>query len=126
MRYRRVATGSLIGELAFSRSGVLGVVAGVSRYLVQAPLTVLGVRAAVGTAPVGSAILIDVDKNGTTIFTTQAHRASIAAAANATSAEAVPDVSGFIAGDYLTVDIDQIGSGTAGSDLMVVIRYQLV
>jgi hypothetical protein len=105
---------------AFSKSGALTVGAGVSRLPIGAACTVVNVRAMVGTAPAGSAVTVDVNKNGTTLFTTQGNRPSIAAGANASGA-AVPDVTALAAGDYLTVDVDAIGSGTAGSDLTVII-----
>jgi hypothetical protein len=34
-----------------------------------------------------------------------------------------PDVTSWAAGDYLTVDIDQIGSTVAGANLVVVVVY---
>jgi hypothetical protein len=36
----------------------------------------------------------------------------------------VPDVTAVAAGDLLSVDIDQVGSSTAGSDLVVAIEFQ--
>lgn len=107
----------------FDQSGVLSVTAGTGRLTFPAAVTILGVVAAVNTAPVGAAILADVNKNGTTIFTTQANRPSIAAAGFA-STTATPDVTAFAAGDYMTVDIDQVGSTTPGNDLTVTIRYR--
>jgi hypothetical protein len=84
--------------------------------------TITGVRASVGTAPAGAAIIIDVNKNGTTIFTTQANRPTIAAAANTSGNVTNADVTTIAAGEYLTIDIDQIGSTTAGADLTVQIE----
>jgi hypothetical protein len=84
--------------------------------------TITGVRASVGTAPAGAAIIIDVNKNGTTIFTTQANRPTIAAAANTSGNVTNVDVTTIAAGEYLTIDIDQIGSTTAGADLTVQIE----
>lgn len=83
---------------------------------------VVGVMAAVSTAPTGASILVDVNINGTTIFTTQANRPSIAASGTVSSL-ATPDVAAadFTAGQYLTVDIDQIGSTLPGEDLVVTI-----
>ena len=77
-----------------------------------------------GTAPTGQAILVDVNKNGVTLFTTQANRPTIAAAAFQDVSEAVPDVTAIAAGDYLTVDIDQVGSAVLGADLTVNIRWR--
>lgn len=81
--------------------------------------TISGVRASVGTAPAGASIIIDISKNGTTIFTTQANRPTIAAATNTSGNVTTMDVTTVAAGEYLTVDIDQIGSTTAGADLTV-------
>ena len=74
------------------------------------------------TAPTGASIVVDVNKNGTTIFTTQANRPTVAAAGNV-SGQAVPDVTSLAVGDYLTVDIDQVGSTIAGADLVVVLKF---
>jgi hypothetical protein len=116
---------NVLEEMApFSGAGTLAVGAGVGRFRFPFPATIIGVTAAVNTAPVGAAIILDVDKNGTTIFTTQANRPSIADGANATASEAVPDVTSMSAGDYLTVDRDQVGSTAAGADLTVFIRYR--
>jgi len=108
----------------FAGSGVLTTGTGVSRYRFPFTALVLGVSAAVATAPAGADIIIDVNKNGTTIFTTQANRPTITAGTNATTTEAVPDVPAIAIGEYLTVDRDQIGSGTPGSDLTVFVRYR--
>lgn len=76
---------------------------------------------AANTASSGSAIIVDVNKGGTTIFTNQANRPQIAVGAN-TGTSGVPDVTALAAGDYLTFDIDQIGVGTTGADLTVHVR----
>lgn len=107
----------------YSVSGALVVAAGKSRFRAPFPITLSAVSAAIDTAPVGAAVIVDVNKNGTTVFTTQANRPSIAAGANS-AAEVVPDVVSVAAGDVITVDVDQIGSTTAGSDLSVMVRYR--
>ena len=76
-----------------------------------------------GTAPTGAAIICDVNKNGTTIFTTQSNRPQIAASAQAGAEITNMDITAFAVGDVLTVDIDQVGSTVIGSDLTVVVRY---
>jgi hypothetical protein len=80
----------------------------------------VNVRASLGSAPSGAAVIVDVNKNGTTVFTTQANRPSIAAA-GFVSTKVTPDVTTLSDGDYMTVDIDQIGSSVAGSDLTVTV-----
>lgn len=107
----------------FEQGGTLSVSVGTGRLTFPVAATILGVVAAVNTAPTGAAILCDVNKNGTTIFTTQGNRPSIAAAGFA-SATATPDVTAFAAGDYMTVDIDQVGSTAPGTNLTVTVRYR--
>lgn len=93
----------------------------VRRYFSHAG-TFTNVVAGVGTQPTGASILVDINKNGTTIFTTQANRPTILASTSSDTSS-VPDVTTFVAGDYLTVDIDQIGAGVAGADLVIVVEY---
>lgn len=113
-------------NLLFSKSGVLTVVAGVSRVPIHGgTFTIIGVYAMVNTAPTGASVLIDVNKNGTTIFTTQSNRPTIAVSTNG-DASGTPDVTSVTTGDYLTVDVDQIGSTVAGSDLVVSVRMQRI
>lgn len=81
-------------------------------------LTIVKVKLYARTAPVGAALIVDVNKDGTTIFTTQGNRPSIADGAN-TGDSGTPDVTTLSEGDRLDVDIDQVGSGTAGSDLTI-------
>ena len=84
---------------------------------------IVDVRAYVDTAPTGASLIADVNKNGTSIFTTQANRPTIAAAGNASSTTA-PDTTAVAAGDRLTIDVDQIGSGAAGADLYVTVTIR--
>jgi hypothetical protein len=96
---------------------------GVSRQYFEAPYTVTNVRASVGTAPTGSSIICDVKKNGTTIYTTSGNRPTIAISTNTATANN-PDITSISAGDYLTVDVDQVGSTIAGADLTVSITLR--
>lgn len=82
-------------------------------------LQVRSVRSTVGTPPTGASLIVDVNKNGTTVFTTQANRPTIAIDANTSGKVTNMDVTTLNDGDFLTVDIDQVGSGTAGADLVV-------
>ena len=108
----------------FTFSGDLAV--GASPFRIYNPLgvsvTISKVFLAASTAPTGAAIIADIHKDATTIFTNQAHRPQIAAAAN-TGETTTIDVATWAAGEYLTAEIDQIGSGTAGANLVVHIVY---
>ncbi|MGH3372475.1 MAG: hypothetical protein ACRDPR_21015, partial [Nocardioidaceae bacterium] len=110
-------------EVTFSRTGALSApLAGALRWSPKRAITITGVRANVGTAPVGASILVDVNKNGVTIFSTQSNRPTIPAAGTTDDADAI-DLPAVSAGQFLTVDIDQVGSTTPGSDLTVTILY---
>jgi hypothetical protein len=105
----------------YSKQGSLAVAPGTIRMPIDGTYTIINARAMVGTAPTGTDIILDINKNGSTIFTTQANRLHITAGTNSSGASASPDIISLVANDYLTVDIDQIGSVTPGSDLSVVV-----
>lgn len=82
------------------------------------------VSARVGTAPTGANLNVDINKNATTsIFSTTF---AIASGANTTSTTTFDtSVYELSADDYLTFDIDQVGSATAGADLSVTVEVVL-
>lgn len=100
------------------KTGALSVAAGVARVPIPFAARLIGVAAAVNTAPVGSAITLDVNVNGTTVFTNQAQRPGIAAGVNS-AVVSLSQPATLAVGDMVSVDVDAIGSGTAGSDLGV-------
>lgn len=66
-------------------------------------------------------LAVDINKNGTTIFTTQTKRPMITAGNNSDESD-TPDVLTFAKGDRITWDIDSVGTATAGgNDLMLTI-----
>jgi hypothetical protein len=82
------------------------------------------VYGAVGTAPVGADMLVDIHKDGTTIFTTQSNRLTIEDGESTGSATVTAaEIMDFAAGTVFELDVDQVGSGTAGSDLAVTIAF---
>lgn len=87
-------------------------------------ITLTEVFVSAGTAPTGGPLTIDVHKNGTTVFSAQAERPSIAAGTN--KASATPKVTGnpVVLGkdEYLTIEVDVVGTTVAGSDLRVEVR----
>lgn len=107
----------------FAVTGTIAVATGKSRIYLEHDYVVETVRAAVHTAPAGAALVVDVNKNGTTIYTDQANRPSIAVGTNSATGNN-PAVTTLAAGDYLTVDVDQVGSATAGADLTVTVRVR--
>jgi hypothetical protein len=112
-----------IEAYTFSVTGVVAVATGKSRIYLEGDYVVETVRAAVNTGPTGAALVVDVNKNGTTIYTDQSDRPSITAGTNSATGNE-PAVTALAAGDYLTVDVDQAGSTAAGSDLTVTVRVR--
>jgi hypothetical protein len=83
--------------------------------------TIVTARYMLDDAPTGSSSIVDIHLNGTTIFTTQANRPTIAIDEE-DSGNSTPDVTSFSAGDYFQFFIDQIGSGNSGSDGIVTLE----
>jgi len=110
---------------AFSKGGTLTTGTGTFRFPIKGgTFAIVSIAAMVGTAPTGGTTLkVDVNKNGTTIFGTQANRPIWTASANAATV-GTHSVTSVTDGDYLTVDIDDVGSTVAGADLVVVVRLQ--
>lgn len=90
-------------------------------------MTVTGVRASVNTAPAGSTIIVDINE-GETPTTILSTKLTIDAGEKTSTTAATPAVISdtALADDAaVSVDIDQIGSGTAGKGLRVwIIGYR--
>lgn len=80
-------------------------------------LTLIAVRLWAGTAPTGASLIVDVNKNGTTMFSSGKPTLT---ATNQTSKTTGPSTTNLDDGDYLTVDVDQIGSTLAGGGPLLV------
>ena len=85
--------------------------------------TITAVRASVTTAPVGSALTVDINESGSTILSTKLTiDAGEKTSTTAATAAVISDTS--IADDAeMTIDIDAVGSSTAGAGLKVTIYY---
>lgn len=92
------------------------------RYYFTAAAVITNIVASVGTAPTGAAIIANVNKNGTTLFTTLGNRPTIVIGAF-TDLSSVPDVTTINPGDYLSIDVLQVGSLVAGANLVVQVYY---
>ncbi len=88
--------------------------------------TIIRVDASVITAPTDADLRIDLEKGGTnSIFDTNDYVAITDGNTEGNSTDMVAVHSVLAAGDYLTVDIDQVGSTVAGADLSVSIEFRL-
>lgn len=90
-------------------------------------MTLTSISASVSTAPVGANLIADVNEGGTSIMTTD--KLVIDDGETSTSTAATPPAltdTSLASGAVITVDVDQIGSTTAGAGLKVyLVGYQV-
>lgn len=103
----------------------LSVRTGQGKFYFPVVATLIGVSITVGTAPVGADVIVDLNLDGTTIFTDQANRPRILSGQTVSGETTLLDVTAVAKGQYLTADIDQIGSTVPGADLTVTVRYRI-
>jgi len=97
---------------------------GVFEILIPYDITITQIIAYADTAPTGADLLIDVLKNGTTIFTDQSKRTKIVDGNNASDiTTGIPDIAPASAGDRIRVDISQVGATIAGGNHLTVTLY---
>jgi spermidine/putrescine-binding protein len=82
--------------------------------------TISRVRAYAQTAPTGADLQIDVNKNGTTVFSSTF---AISAGANSATSTSIAAAGTFAIGDRISIDIDQIGSTVAGAKVAIVVEW---
>jgi len=104
--------------------GALVVTAGVGEaYVSPSTAEIVAVYLHCGTQGTAGSTIVDVNKNGVTIFTVQANRSTLAwNDADGVAKSGTPDVVDLAEGDILTVDIDQVATGAA--DMTVVIALK--
>ena len=83
------------GIFTMSSDEVLTAAANKARFIAPCDGKILAVKACSLSAPAGSSIILDVNKGGTTIFTTQANRPTIAAAATTATLAGDPEIVDF-------------------------------
>ena len=84
--------------------------------------TIVSVNLYRRTAGSSGSTIVDVNKNGTTVFTTQANRPAVTTAQSQATA-ANMDVTSVSAGDVLSVDVDQVEGGSP-EDIVVSVRVR--
>jgi hypothetical protein len=116
--------GAYLQMLRHALSGTLAVGAGALRYTNRsaAGLTLREVHLALGTAPAGAALIVDVNLDGVSIFASPTHRPQVAAGA-VDGSSALIGTPAWAANAVLTVDVDQVGSSVPGADLVVTVVY---
>lgn len=110
----------------FTHVGLLSVGVGTIKWPVRGgSFTILSVAATLVSPPTGSSAIVDVNKNGSSIYGNQAFRPTFSPGAYDATV-GTHSVAQLDDGDNITVDIDQIGSTSPGTTLVVVIRMQRI
>ena len=100
-----------------NRSGDLAVTTGTQRFYLVAPSELKNVEAYVKTAPVGADATFAIIKNGSSTIKTVT-----ISAGNTSSGDNLSEIA-LAEGDFLTVNITQVGSSTAGADLYINLSF---
>jgi len=119
--YNEGGSGFYWHTFTFTVEGTLSISNGILRFYAPGPMTISEVAISISTAPTGQSAIVDINKNGTTIFTNQGKRPECAAGANFDTSDE-PDVTALAKNDYLTMDVDQIGSTVNGGNMVVHVR----
>lgn len=106
---------------ASAETGSLAVTSAAIGFHITRPLTFSEIFAGVNVAPTGAAIEVNVKKNGTTIFSTNL---TIDAGETTSLTAATPPVlsstpTSFVKGDYVVIEIVQVGATEPGEGLKI-------
>lgn len=104
--------------LVFSTGQALAPMTGEGTFYAPFNYSLGEIRASVGTAPSGADIILDVKVNGTSIYSDPSQRPTIPNGGT-TGVGGTATITALVPGDVLSIDIDQVGSTTPGSDLTV-------
>jgi len=94
----------------------------VGRLYIDFTGTILEAHASVITAPTGANIICDVNLNDTSIWSADAGQRLTINSGSFTDTQTSFTTTAVAVGDYLTVDVDQVGSTVAGSKLVVRVK----
>lgn len=79
----------------------------------------------VRTAPTGSPVILDILKNGTTVYSGGVGRPTIAVGQlTGTGGTGNPEQASFVTGDLIEVQISQVGSSIPGANLAMIISLK--
>lgn len=95
---------------------------GTLRYYVEESVRITRIRVSAGVAPTGADLIVDVNHNEASIFDDPADRPRIVAGEHTGFVD--PSTYFLTAGDYITVDIDQIGTTSPGAELTVQVHTE--
>lgn len=111
--------GSNLISIVATLPGALNVAVYGPRFYLDGPVTISEVHASVDTVASNN-IVVDVLKNGTSIFSVTPGNRPTITAGNNTDTSGAPDTTSLIKNDYLQVEI--VSGGTGASDLTIAVR----
>lgn len=115
LEYYNTSRQVLIGSI----DGTVAVGVGTKRFPITATGDLKVVSVTMDTAPTIEDVIVDVNLNGSSVFTIQGDRPTVTVGTY--EATAVPNVTSVTSGDYLTVDIDQASDG---ANFVIVIEVE--
>jgi len=116
------ATGPGMGIIVWTTKNLVASANVAPSFIVPRNFTIIKVYAYARSAPDGDDIIFDINKNGVSIWSIdQANRLKILDGAN-TGEQTVFDTTDLAEYDRLDIDVDQVGSNIAGSDITVEVR----
>lgn len=89
------------------------------RFRMLVPADLLAVRAAVNDAPTGSPLIVDINEAGASVLSTKLSIDASETTSTTAAVAAVISDSDLADDAVISIDIDQVGSGTAGAGLKV-------
>lgn len=101
---------------AWEFTGTASTSTGTARTYLERDATLNTADVFAGTAPTGQGIILTVYKNGTSVGTVTLPAGATSDLDNAIS-------SSFSQGDYITVDVTQVGSTVAGADIFLNLKF---
>lgn len=110
--------------LPLSIPGLLAVAVGDIPITATRDTTIFGAWASCGEEPLGADAIFDILIEGVSIFTTTANRPRVPAGTQTGVALSVPDVTDWLQGEQLTVNVVQVGSSFPGGRAVVMVDCQ--
>lgn len=119
----RMRAPNLAQTITFAKAGAVTAGTGLFKWYndLAVALTILGVRASLGTASSSGSPTFDVNKNAATIYGTQGNRPTIAVGSLTSGLNTGFSVSTIAPGEYLTADVDTAGTNAADLVLQILV-----
>lgn len=106
--------------VVFCLTGVLTTGVNKIGWLSDGTYTITKIKIYSSIMPTGADIIVDIHKNGVSLFTTQVNRPTVIVGTNLGTDRTNMDITTVVENDYVSLDIDQVGSTIAGGNNLIV------